>query len=427
MATQNSSSTVWGGVLDSCPGLLCCVINMKGKLLHATNGYKAVAARLFGHKCEEGRSYPPLITDIDIGIHEALTAACLGATNAIEISENGKIWELTAVPLRLDSQGIAGVVLRISSEIPRKSSPMPPPVIRSDPEILNSVPFRAGIVNHNGVFMAVNKFLASCVRADLVGRNIVELVSPEVNSEITHMLLKRSGSAECTMPDISAAENFSPFDLMPYLDEELNEIPADAEIDSMRRVIIHASPIEWNGTQCVMMTFEDVTEIRRTHEQLRRLLTADTSSGILNRRGIEHMIRRKLSETIQSGEHLSLIMIRADNYRIIHDTRGYMAGGRIMRGFVKSLQKQISERYGSMLGRWSNDEFAILARCSGAAAVVMSNDIRSKSKDVVFSAGVADLSDGGYMSVSEFVGAAYDAMTEAVNSGGNTTVLARNL
>ena len=426
MATQNST-TVWGGVLDSCPGLLCCVINLKGKLLHATHGYKAVAARLFGHKCEEGRTYPPLITDIDIGIHEALTAACLGDTNAIEISENGKIWELTASPLRLDAQGIAGVVLRIASEIPRTPAPMLPPVIHSNPEILNSVPFRAGIVDHNGVFMAVNKFLASCVRADLVGRNIIELVSPEVNSEITHILLKRSGSAECTMPDISAAENFSPFDLMPYIDEELNELPEDAEIDSQRRIIIHASPVEWNGTQCVMLTFEDVTEIRRTQEQLRRLLTADISSGILNRRGIEHMIRRKLSETIQSGEHLSLIMMRIDNYRIIHDTRGYMAGGRIIRSFVRSMHKQVSERSGSMLGRWSNDEFTILARCSGAAAVVMANEIRSKSKDVVISAGAADLSDGGYMSVSEFVGAAYDAMTEAVNSGGNITVLARNL
>ena len=427
MATQNSSSTVWGGVLDSCPGLLCCVVNIKGKLLHATHGYKAVAARLFGHKCEEGRNYPPLITEIDIGIHEALTAACLGEMNAIEISENGKIWELTASPLRLDGQGIAGVVLRIASEVPKKPAPMLPPVIHSDPEILNSVPFRAGIVDHNGVFMAVNKFLASCTRAGLVGRNIVELVSPESNSDITHMLLKRSGSAECTMPDISAADNFSPFDLMPYIDEELNEIPADAEIDAQRHLIIHASPIEWSGTQCVMLTFEDVTEIRKTHEQLRRLLTADTSTGILNRRGIEHMIRRRLGETIQSGEHLSLIMIRIDNYRIIHDTRGYMAGGRIIRSFVRSMQKQVSGRSGSMLGRWSNDEFAILARCSGAAAVVMANEIRAKSKDVVISAGAADLSDGGYMSVSEFVGAAYDAMTEAVNSGGNVTVLARNL
>lgn len=418
--------SVWGGVLDSCPGLLCCVINLKGKLLHATHGYKAVAARLFGHKCEEGRNYPPMITELDVGIHEAMTAACLGGTNAIEISEGGKIWELTAAPLKIESQGIAGVVLRIISEPPSKSPQVVQPIIQSNPEILNSVPFRAGVVNSEGVFLAVNRFLASCVRAELVGRNIVELVSPEVNSDLTHILMKRAGSVECTMPDVTAADNFCPFDMTPYMDEELNEISPDAEIDASRRIVLHATPLDWNGEEAVMLTFEDVTDFVRTHDQLRRLLTVDTSTGVLNRRGIEHMIRRRLKDAMHGGEHLSLTVIRMDNYRIIHDARGYMAANRIIRGFVRMMQRTIAGRSGSVLGRWNEDEFMILAPCSGAAAVVMSNEIRGKSKDVVISAGASDAADGGYMSVGEFIDAAYGALAEAVNSGGNTTVLARN-
>ncbi|MBQ6919648.1 MAG: hypothetical protein IJQ74_04905, partial [Synergistaceae bacterium] len=184
-----SSRTVWGGVLDSCPGLLCCVINIKGILLHATNGYKAVALRLFGHKCEEGRSYPPLITENDRAIHEALTAACLGEINAIEFTVNGNVWELTASPLVIEGQGLAGVVIRIVSES-QAQNVLPQniqPVIRSNPDILNTVPFRAAMTDKKGVILAVNKFLASCVRADLVGRNIIELVSPELDSELTHI------------------------------------------------------------------------------------------------------------------------------------------------------------------------------------------------------------------------------------------------
>ncbi|MBR4195098.1 MAG: GGDEF domain-containing protein [Synergistaceae bacterium] len=425
MATQNNM-TVWGGVLDSCPGLLCCVINIKGKLLHATHGYKAVASRLFGHKCEEGRNYPPLITDIDMGIHDAMTAACLGDTNAIEISDNGKIWELSASPLRIDGQGIAGVVLRITSGDSGKTSVSAAPVIYSNPEILNSVPFRAGVVNSEGVFMAVNRFLASCVRADLVGRNIIELISPENNSDILHILLKRTGSAECTMPDISAAENFYPFDISPYLDEDLSELPGDAEIDTSRRVILHATPIEWSGLQCVLLTFEDVTDFRRTHEQLRRLLTADTASGVLNRRGMEHIIARNLHDAMHSGEHLSLIIMRVDNYRIIHDARGYSATERIIRGFVRTTQRYLKERGKTDFARWNNDDFMILSHCSGAAAVIMSNEIRARGKDVVLSAGVADVADGGYMSAEEMIDAAYSALSEATESGGNVTVLARN-
>ena len=95
--------SIWSGVLDSCPGLLCCVINIQGRLIYATHGYKAVAARLFGHKCEEGRNYPPLITELDKNIHESLTAACLGNANAMEITKGDNTWEFTASPLIIDA------------------------------------------------------------------------------------------------------------------------------------------------------------------------------------------------------------------------------------------------------------------------------------------------------------------------------------
>ena len=412
-----SANTVWAGVLDSCPGLLCCVINVKGKLLYATHGYKAVASRLFGHKCEEGRNYPPLITENDRAIHEALTAACLGETNAIEFSEGGTLWELTASPLRLEGQGIAGIVIRIVSGRPS--------VVLSDPEILNAVPYRAAIADKKGVILAVNSRLASCVRAELVGRNIIELVTPETEEALTHILMTRSGNVECTMPDITEAENFTDMDITPYLDEDMNELSPDTDIDLSRHIRLYATPSEWNGDDSVMLTFEDITEIKRTGEQLRRLLTLDRATGVLNRRGMEHVIARRLHSVIEEGGHLSLIILRIENFRIIQETQGLMRAGRIIRNFVRMLKKFSKEREGVAISRWSEDEFAILAECSGASAVVMSNEIRTKSSDVVISAGAADYADGGYMSATEFAGASYEAMTEAVNSGGNSTVLWR--
>lgn len=368
---------------------------MKGKLLHATNGYKAVAARLFGHKCEEGRNYPPLVTENDSVIHEALTAACLGDTNAIEFTENGNIWELTAAPLRIEGQGLAGIVIRIASEVkgPVQSEKLQP-IIQSDPDILNTIPFRAAMADKKGEILAVNKFLASCVRSELVGRNIVELVTPEVDTELTHALMTRSGSVECTMPDIS-----------------------DDEVDATRNIRLHATPSEWDGKEAVMLTFEDITEAVRDREQLKRLLTVDKTTGLLNRQGIEQAISRKFHEFLNDAEHLSLVMIRVDNYRIIQEAKGFTSTQKIIREFTKILLE-----CNGLAGRWSEDEFAIIARCSPSAAVAMVNELRGKSEDVVLSAGVAGAADGGFLSASEFIGAAYDALTEAVNAGGNTTV-----
>ncbi len=411
--------SVWSGVLDSCPGLLCCVVNLKGKLLHATNGYKAVASRLLGHICDEGRSYPPMITALDRTLHELLTAACLGDTGAIELTERGKTWELTASPLKI-SGNIAGVVIRIMPSGEFEASRKPATIIRSDPEVLEAVPFRAGVVDSRGVFMAANKFLSSGININLVGRNITEIAQTSNPADIMHIIMKKSGSVECRIPELAEHENFYPF---MYYDETLNEYQPEKETEP-RLMVIHASPVKWHGTEAVMLTFEDITEITRTHDQLRRLLTFDSPTGILNRRGIEHVILREYSPSLRDNRHLSLIAVCLDGFRAVNESQGWEAGSRIIRKFVGIARKFLAEHARSAMGRWSGDEFMILAHCSGSAAVVLSGQIRENVKDIAVSSGVADLREGGYSSVNEFIGAAYDSMLKARRDGGNITVYA---
>lgn len=412
---------LWSAVLDSCPGLLCCVINLKGKLLYASHGYKAVAARLFGHNCTEGSNYPPLITELDRAFHDVLTSACLGEVNAIEISENEKIWELTASPLRLDSKKIEGVVVRIMSEnkIIEKN---PQPVIQTNPEILESVPFRACVVNQKGMILAANKFFQKSSRENLTGKNIIEIFKPVSNSSIMEIISQRSGSIDGKIPDLVINENFCT-DL--YLDKDFNEIPEEIN-DNFRVLRVHATPVKWHDLEAVMLTFEDITEFKKTRDQLRRLLTFDASTGILNRRGIEHILLKEFGQAIRNSEDLSLIMINIDNFTALNESMGYMAGNRTIRVFTIIMKNILADRSNSVIARWSGDEFLILSHCSGAAAVVIANEIREKSQSIAISAGIADLSSGNYAGVNDFIGAAYEAMIEAKNSGKNSTVLAKN-
>ena len=425
---------VWSGILDSCPGLLCCVVNIRGRLVYATHGYKAIAARLLGHKCEEGRNYPPLINELDRTIHEVLTAACLGKTNAIEISERGRIWDLTASPLRITSKKIEGVVIRImrSESADVNESRNSPPVIRTNPEVLNSVPFRACIVDSNGVILSANKFLSYGFNTALTGRRITDIAEPESESDLNDAIAKRSGKADCKMYEVNAHENFYSFDDSIYHDEELNaqnskdESKKSKDTPEFRHVRLHAGPIKWDDKDAVMLTFEDVTEYTRTHEQLRKLLTFEPSTGLLNRRGIQHVILRELGESIKTAGHLSLIMMSIDNFKAINKAKGYMSGNRVLRDFVHAMKKFLADYKNVSMGRWGGDEFMILAHCSGASGVVIADEIRSRMNDISVSAGVADLTDGGYASVNEFIAAAYDAMTDAKDKGGNLTVLVRH-
>lgn len=400
------------------------MINLKGRLIYATNGYKAAASRLFGHECTEDRAYPPMITEIDRALHDILTSAALGRTSSIEVSEDKKIWQVTASPLRLDSTDrVTGVVLRI---IPGESvSSSQQQIIQSSPDILNSVPFRAGVVNQSGDFLAVNKFLASSSRVNLIGHNISEFIE---NDDISEILLRRSGWFECTMIGIKDGENFYSFSDSDYLDKDfINDkdiYESESGAAEIRNIRIHASPIKWNGSDEIMLTFEDFTDFKKIHEQLRRVLTFDNHTGVLNRRGMEHMILRDLSASIKYSSQLSLIMLNIDNFREILEGTGYLSGGRLIRDFVRITKKILSSRQKSVLGRWSDNEFVILSQCSGAAGVVLANDIRRLSDGVKLSAGVADLNEGAYYGVNEFIAAAYDAMTDAKKSGGNKTKLA---
>lgn len=422
---------VWSGILDSCPGLLCCVVNIRGRLVYATHGYKAIAARILGHKCEEGRNYPPLINDLDKTLHEMLTAACLGSTNAIEISEHGRIWELTASPLRITSQKIEGVVIRVMRSESADTKTSAPPIIRTNPDILNSVPFRACAVDSNGVILSANKFLSYGFNTALTGRKITDIAEPESEDDLNMAITKRSGKADCRMYEVKTNENFYTFDDSIYLDEELNkqdskdESQKSKDTPEFRHVRLHMSPIEWDSKEAVMITFEDVTEYTREHEQLHRLLTFEPSTELLNRRGIQHVIMRELGSAIMTTGHLSLIMMTIDNFKNINKSKGYMSGNRVLRDFVYAMRKYFAGSENISMGRWSGDEFVILVHCNGAKAVVIADELRTRMKDIAVSAGVADLTDGGYVSVNEFVGAAYDAMTEAKDKGGNQTVLAR--
>ena len=401
------------------------MINLKGRLIYATHGYKAIAARLFGHKCEEGRNYPPLITELDRNIHEALTAACLGESNAIEIDENSNVWELTASPLKLQEEGqftVSGVVLRIVAAS-AKAQP-PAPVVMSNPEVLESVPFRACVSDDKGVILAANKFLCSSLGVNPSGSNIAEFVELDAVSELIRIILQRSGSSECLMQDISEHDTF--YDFTPeeiYLDAALNDIPQTQKTQA-RRIRIHSSPIDWNGQKSALLTFEDITDSQKTHDQLRRLLTFDTRTGILNRRGLEHILLRDIGECVKNGGDLSLIALSIDSLNYVAETSGYVAAERMVRDFVRTMKKFLTGRADSVAARFGRDEFMAVVHCPGAVAVVMANEIRSRAGNIPVSAGAADFYHGGYSGVSEFIGAAYDTLNRAKAEGGNITLLA---
>lgn len=411
---------IWSRVLDSCPGLLCCVVNLRGKLLYASHGYKSVAMRLLGHKCEIGKNYPPMMTELDNALHEVLTTACLGRTNGIEISEHERIWEFTAAPLKLDSNGIAGVVIRLSSsEIKEIKSEE----IKQKPDFLNAIPFIAAIVNPHGKFLAVNKNFISYFnfnfKIEITGKNIQDLINQDINQgfreNLMSILSRRSGEIECKMSDFKNYDSIF-FNEKIFYDEISSEnFSQKSEYEKFfTRFKIHARSIEWENSENILLIFEDITDLKRNHEQIHRVLAMDNSLGILNRYGLEHFILHEIRNSVKNKNPLSIILFDIENFKKINEANGYAYGDKILLDFSEILKNFSKKDSGNAIGRWHGDEFMMITRCSFSAARVLANEIREEALKLPWSLnlniGVSEFKEEDGIGLKDFVALAYDSM-----------------
>lgn len=448
---------MWGSVLNSCPGLLCCVVDNSGRLLYASPGYSVVVGRVFRHKCVPGEPYPhpDSIGAISRQIRSMLQAACAGTVNDIEVTEScadgDRTWSVTISPLRRGPEP-DGAVIRImpvfkpmlpahaaSAEQPEQSekkepaAPTPPeekkqpqeeprkpePQEQRPPtfpaELLDAFAEPAAIIDGDGICAASNALFNTAFSggASAQGRAMTDMVSREhrenaqFGDAFRNIMLNRSGTAECRV---------------------------STDDGELMQFELHAMPVEWNRqgkggrTRAVLLTCRDVTLLRRTQEQLERITDYDRSTGMLNRHGMERLIIREMERAVQGSSALSLLFMDIDGFRRMNDTEGYAVADRTMRAMTDGLRKVLSKE--DALGRWGGDEFVVLTRKSGQAARILGNSLRETANSGAFhiknglslSIGAAEFSFD--MSITEFVGAARDAMASARREGGNRTVLA---
>lgn len=191
---------------------------------------------------------------------------------------------------------------------------------------------------------------------------------------------------------------------------------------------LRARPVEWEGTDALLLTCVDTTLLHRTQEQLRRVAVTDRTTGLLNRGGMEQVLVKELERAARYRGALCLLFLDIDDFRRFNEVRGYLASDRVLKALMAALKSVL--RPTDFLGRWGGDEFMILTPQPESAACQLADRVRDTARNGLFdrensislSVGVAKFSRE--MDVSSFVGAAYDAMVAAKKAGGDRTVLA---
>jgi diguanylate cyclase (GGDEF)-like protein/PAS domain S-box-containing protein len=104
-------------------------------------------------------------------------------------------------------------------------------------------------------------------------------------------------------------------------------------------------------------TLTDITEAHELSRQLSYEASHDALSGLINRREFEIRLQRAL-DSVQAGSTHAVCYLDLDQFKIINDTCGHIAGDELLRQLAQVLQSRV--RSIDTLARLGGDEFGLL-------------------------------------------------------------------
>jgi diguanylate cyclase (GGDEF)-like protein/PAS domain S-box-containing protein len=103
---------------------------------------------------------------------------------------------------------------------------------------------------------------------------------------------------------------------------------------------------------------EDIDDRKQAERELRQLADHDALTGLLNRRGFMEGLQRELRRMDRRGEYGALLLLDLDNFKLVNDTAGHLAGDQVLKTTAEVLRRRL--RATDVIGRLGGDEFAAL-------------------------------------------------------------------
>ncbi len=146
-----------------------------------------------------------------------------------------------------------------------------------------------------------------------------------------------------------------------------------------------AAPIRDKNGQLigVVMVFHDVTQSRSMARQLSWQASHDALTELYNRRYFEAKLEDMVTTATQQNQHHVLCYLDLDQFKVINDTSGHLAGDELLRQLARVLKRYI--RAADITARLGGDEFGILLnQCPLVRAVNIAEDLRQAISDYPF-------------------------------------------
>ena len=116
--------------------------------------------------------------------------------------------------------------------------------------------------------------------------------------------------------------------------------------------------------------------IYQQKKQLKYYAYYDELTGFMNRHAFEAMLNRSLSDAKQLNGSLAVLLIDIDNFVIINDSFGYLAGDEILIEMSKRLTNLLPKE--TIISRFAGNEFAILLTGS-----ITDEEVAATAKNII--------------------------------------------
>jgi diguanylate cyclase len=215
------------------------------------------------------------------------------------------------------------------------------------------------------------------------------------------------------------------------------EIPLKKMQEIVNKMMLSASDIQTQNKFLQIKlekSKDEVDGLKRNLENLRVEATTDNLTGIANRKLFEATLLKDMTQSVEDGQPLALLMIDIDHFKKFNDTHGHLVGDQVIRLVAQTLSKHTPD--GGLPSRYGGEEFTIvLPHKTIQEAQKIANDIRlsmaskliqnKKTGDslgkITVSIGATNFKFGE--SMVDFIERADEALYAAKNSGRNRVIV----
>ena len=172
-----------------------------------------------------------------------------------------------------------------------------------------------------------------------------------------------------------------------------------------------------------------VESLRKHHDELERLSTTDTLTGLSNRRHLMNFLAQEIERAKRADRPFSILMLDVDHFKKYNDTHGHQAGDEVLARIGTVLRNSI--RPYDCAARYGGEEFLVMlsgspldpARESAERIRKQVQAERFDAESVTISIGVAEYPSHGD-TAKAVIGQADAALYEAKRAGRDRVVCA---